>query len=102
MTDAELEAEARRRRQARGGKAASGSRFDTPASVLKALRSLELGASASRQDVQKSYLRLLKKYDPEKRKGDPKKYESAKKLTAALGEAYREIIAYFDERPRMV
>lgn len=104
LTDAELEAEARRRRIARGGRSGrrNAERFSTPERVLKSLKSLGLGPSASKKEVQKAYLALLDRYDPEKRKHDAKKYETAKTLTAALSEAYREVITYFETRQNLL
>ncbi len=97
LSDAELEAEAARRRRLRGrkGRGQPGAwNGPAPRFVRRNLAALELEEGASREDVETAYARLMAKYDPEKRRGDEKKYEAAKKLSRSLTEAYEAVVAY--------
>ena len=91
FSDDELEAEARRRRMKR-----SGGRALPPRHILRHLAALELSDSVTRPEVEAAYLRLIDKYDPEKRKGDPKKFDAAQELSRSLTRAYRTILEYLD------
>ena len=93
FSDQELEAEARRRRMKR-----TGARSNRPRHILRHLAALELSDSATRSEVEAAYLRLIDKYDPEKRKGDPKKFDAAQELTRSLTRAYRTVLEHLDKQ----
>lgn len=97
LSDDELAAEARRRRIKRNGAA----KFQLPPRhIRRHLAALELSDTASRDEVEKAYHRLLDKYDPEKRRGDDKKYDAAMELTRSLTRAYRKAKEWFEEQQK--
>lgn len=90
LSDDELRREAARRRKLRsGGQSVS-------AEMKRYFASLELSDTATREEVEAAYVRLIEKYDPEKRRGDPKKFEAAQELSRSLSRAYRRLTDWFD------
>lgn len=90
LSDDELRSEAARRRKARsGGQVVS-------AEMKRYFASLELPETATRDEVEDAYVRLVEKYNPEKRRNDPKKFEAAKELSRSLSRAYRRLSKWFE------
>ncbi|MFK7999471.1 MAG: DnaJ domain-containing protein [Polyangiales bacterium] len=91
LSDKELQAEAVRRRKLRSGGQS------VPPEMKRYFASLELAETATREEVEDAYVRLVEKYDPEKRRGDPKKFEAAKELSRSLSRAYRRLSEWFEQ-----
>lgn len=90
LSDEELQAEAVRRRKLRSGGQS------VPAEMKRYFASLELTETATREEVEEAYVRLVEKYNPEKRRGDAKKFEAAKELSRSLSRAYRRLSDWFE------
>ncbi|MEM6956704.1 MAG: hypothetical protein AAF645_13505 [Myxococcota bacterium] len=110
MSDTELRAEADRRRRQRqkrgglvdpigGGPTTRPGASEPDATVRRAFASLEVSESASPEEVEAAYHRLIEKYNPEQRRGDKDKYEAALSLSRQLSRSYRTITRWFEERP---
>ncbi|MFT5358316.1 MAG: DnaJ-domain-containing protein 1 [Polyangiales bacterium] len=91
LSDEELRSEATRRRKLRTGGQSM------PAEMKRYFASLELAETATRDEVEDAYVRLIEKYDPEKRRGDAKKFEAAKELSRSLSRAYRRLSDWFEK-----
>ncbi|MGE0787966.1 MAG: DnaJ domain-containing protein [Sandaracinaceae bacterium] len=102
-SDAELDAELKRRRSRRGqlltdpvgpdrGRAAGAPAWK----VRQWYRNLELEPGASREDVDEAYARLTARYSPDKHADDPEKHRAAQRLIAGLEEAYFGIVRSLD------
>ena len=93
LSDGELQAEAARRRKLRAG-----GHSLVSAEMKRYFASLELSETATREEVEAAYVRLIEKYNPEKRRGDPKKFEAAQELSRSLSRAYRRLSDWFEQR----
>lgn len=116
LSDAELQAELRRRRRARRApeperppsvrsaserltrNAASWARSffsrrdDEPKTLAQCYEALELSPEASLDEVRTAYRRLMRKYDPDKHLADPEKHRAAEQVSRQLTRAYRQIL----------
>lgn len=55
---------------------------------LRWLRTLELGADASEDDIRRAYRKLMRKYHPDRFASDPEKYKAATEVARKITEAY--------------
>lgn len=90
LSDDELRSEAARRRKLRNGGSS------VPPEIKRYFASLELAETATRDEVEDAYVRLIEKYNPEKRRGDTKKFEAAKELSRSLSRAYRRLSDWYE------
>lgn len=95
LTDQELEAELRERRQRRAERVlATGAPLEDEAprpriDVAQALANLELPAAATFADVEAKYRSLMERYSPERHAKDPERHRAALELSARLTRAYQ-------------
>lgn len=113
LTDGELQREAKRRRAARRAadrpahadeesaeRGASGHAVhaadpaETPTRVRQWYANLELPEGAGSSEVERAYGQLVRRYDPDRHKDDPERYQAALALTRSLTRAYRGLIAH--------
>ena len=64
--------------------------------VKQYLANFELSPSASWQDVERAYVRMLERYRPDKHAADPERHRAAQELTESLTSAYQALRRYFD------
>ncbi len=58
---------------------------------------LELHTAATLDEVKRAYERLMKRYNPEKHKGDAERYKAASELAGSLTVAYHGLVDFLEQ-----
>ncbi len=69
-----------------------------PDEIARAYANLDCPAGADLKTVREAWKRLMKKYHPDRFASEPKKRESATKLTALLNESYQKLETHLKRR----
>ncbi|MDD9943894.1 MAG: hypothetical protein OXU20_22825 [Myxococcales bacterium] len=102
LSDEELleEVQARRKRRGAGTPTPRGDETEDKAATLTRqvrqwLANLELKPNSSLEDVERAYDRLLRRYAPAAKDGDPQRRAAARALLASLKKAHQGLKVHF-------